>query len=79
MKNILNDKSEFQKVFIDPDKILNRLIHMENRITEVLKNLTDKREISNEQYKYLSLLGLRPGITYGLAKFHNIHRWSSIF
>ena len=72
MKNILNDKSEFQKVFIDPDKILNRLIHIENRITEVLKNLTDKREISNEQYRYLSLLGLRPGIMYGLAKFHNI-------
>ena len=43
MKNILNDKSKFQKVYIDHDKILNHLIHMENRVTDVLKNLRDKR------------------------------------
>ena len=39
-KNILNDKStKFQKVYIDHDKILNYLIHMENKVTDVLKNL----------------------------------------
>ena len=42
---------------------------MENRITEVLKNLRHKREISDGQYTYLSPLGLRPGIVCGLAKF----------
>ena len=45
---------------------------MENRITEVLKNLRHKREISHGQYTYLSPLGLRPGIMYGLAKFQKI-------
>ena len=40
MKNILNDKStKFQKVYIDHDKILNYLIHVENKVTDVLKNL----------------------------------------
>ena len=43
MKNILIDKSKFQKVYIDHDKILNNLIHMENRLIDVLKNLRDKK------------------------------------
>ena len=71
MKNILNDSSKFHKVYIDHDKILNHLIHMENRLTDVLKNLIDKKEISNEQYKDLSPPGSRPGTMYGLAMaFH---------
>ena len=43
-------------------KVLNHLIHMENEVTDVLKNLRDKREISIEQYKDLSPSGIRPGI-----------------
>ena len=42
MKSILNEKSKFQKVCIDHDKILNHLINMENRVADVLKNLRDK-------------------------------------
>ena len=34
MRNILNDSSKFHKVYIDHDKILNHLIHMENRVTD---------------------------------------------
>ena len=48
MKNILNDGSKFQKIYVDHDKILNHLIHMENTVTDVLKNLRDKKEISIE-------------------------------
>ena len=44
MKNILNDSLKFHKVYIDHDKILNHLIHMENKVTDVLKNLRDKKE-----------------------------------
>ena len=72
IKYILNDKSRFQKVYIDHEKILNNLIHMENRVTEVLKNLRDKKEISIEQYKDLNPSGSRPGIMYGSAKNHKI-------
>ena len=43
MKNILNDKSKFQKVYIDHDKILNHLIHMENRVSDVLQNFGDRK------------------------------------
>ena len=56
--------------FIDHDKILNRLIHMENGVTDVLKNFRDKKEISIEQYKDLSHLGSRTGIMYDLPKVH---------
>ena len=47
---------------------------MESRVTNVLKNLRDKKEISIEQYKDLSPSGSRPGIMYGLAKVHKIVR-----
>ena len=66
MENILNDRSEFQKVHIDHDKFLNHLI--QNRVTDVLKNLRNKKEISVEQYKDLSPSGSRPENKYGLAK-----------
>ena len=72
MKNILNDSSKLHKVYIDCGKILNHLTHMENRVTDVLKNLRDKKEISSEQYKDLSPSGSRPRIMYGLVKVHKI-------
>ena len=72
MENVLNDKSKFQKVYIDHDKILNPIIHMEYRVTDVLKNLRDKKEISIQQYKDLSPSGSRPGIMYGTAKVRKI-------
>ena len=72
MKNILNDKSKFQKVYIDHEKILNHLIHMENKLKDVLKNLRDKKGISIEQHKDLSPSGSRPGIMYGSAKAHKL-------
>ena len=43
---------------------------MENRVTDVLKNLRDKKEIFIEQYKNLSPSGSRPRIMYGLVKVH---------
>ena len=49
MRNILSDKSAFQKVYIDHDKILNHLIHIENILADILKNLRGKKEIFIEQ------------------------------
>ena len=45
---------------------------MENRVTDVLKNLRDKKQFSIEPYKDLSPSESRPGIMYGLAKVHKI-------
>ena len=45
---------------------------MENRLIDVLKNLIDKKKISNEQYKDLSPSSSRPGTMYGLAMVHKI-------
>ena len=67
MENILNDMSKSQKIYIDHGKISNHLIQMENRVTHVLKHLTNKNEISIEQYKDLNSSGSRPGIKYGSA------------
>ena len=42
IKTILNDSSQFQKNYIDHN-ILDYLIHMEKRTTEVLRNVKLKR------------------------------------
>ena len=75
MKSILNDKSKFQKVYIDHDKILNHLFQMENRVTEVLEDLRDKKEISIEQNKDLNPSGsvnAHKIVTDGLPSFRPI-------
>ena len=43
MQNILNNRSTFQKVYVDQRKISNWLIYTENRKTDVLKNLRGKK------------------------------------
>ena len=45
---------------------------MENRVTDVLKNLTVKSEISIEQYKGLIPSGSKTGIMNGSPKVHKI-------
>ena len=71
-QNILNDRLKFQNVHIDHEKILNPLIHKENRVTGVLKNLRGKKEISIEPCKDLSLSSSRPRIMYSLGKVQKI-------
>ena len=70
MNVILNDSSKFQKLSIDQNKVLNHIVHMENRIIDVLKNLKKKKIISENKYEDLHPVGSRPGILYGRAKIH---------
>ena len=70
MKLILADTSKFKKIQIDDSKVLNHLIHMENKIVELLKRLKEKQEISDKVYKELYPTGSKPGILYGLCKIH---------
>ena len=43
MNVILSDSSKLQKLSIGQNKVLNHIVHMENRIINVLKKLKDKR------------------------------------
>ena len=70
MKLILADSSKFKKIQIDDSKVLNHLIHKENKIDELLKKLKEKQEISNKVYKELCPAGFRPGLLYPLCKIH---------
>ena len=67
---ILNDSSKFQKLSIDQSKVLNHIVHMENRIIDVLKKLKNKKVISEKKYEDLHPVGSSPGILYGRAKIH---------
>ena len=70
MNVILDDSSKFQKLSIDQNKVLNHIVHMENRIIDVLKKLKKKKIISENKYEDLYPVGSRPGILYGRAKIH---------
>ena len=70
MKKILSDTSNFQKLSIDKNKVLNHIVNMENRITEVLKKLKEKQQISEKKYMDSHPVGSRPGILYGRAKIY---------
>ena len=50
--------------------VLNHIVNMKNRITEVLKKLKEKQQISEKKYMTLHPVGSRPGILYGRAKMH---------
>ena len=70
MKVILNDSSKFQKLSIDQNKVSNHIVHMENRIIDILKKLKKKKIISENKYENLYPVGSRPGILYSRAKIH---------
>ena len=57
MKVILSDSSKFQKLSTDQNKVLNHIIHMENRINDVLKKLKNKMIISEKKYEDLYPVG----------------------
>ena len=54
----------------DQNKVLNHIVHMDNRIIDVLKNLKKKNIISENKYEDLYPVGSRPGILYGGAKIN---------
>ena len=66
MKVILNDSSKFQKLRIDQNKLLSHIVHMKNRIIEILKKLK-KKTISENKYEDLYPVGWLPGTLYGNA------------
>ena len=70
VKLILADSSKFKKIQIDDSKVLNHLIHMENKIVQLLKRLKEKQEISDKVYNELYPVSSKPGIFYGLCKIH---------
>ena len=50
IKLISANTSKFKKIQIDDSKVLNHLIHMENKILQFLKGLKEKQEISDKVY-----------------------------
>ena len=68
MKVILSDVFKFQKISIQQNEVLNNIVHMENRIINVLRKLNNKKIIFEKKYGDLYLVSLSPAILYGPAK-----------
>ena len=69
---VLNDSSKFQKLSVDQSKVLNHIVHMENRIIDVFKKVRNKKVISEKKYEDLHPVGSYPGILYGRAKIDKL-------
>ena len=67
---ILDDTSKFKRLHPEEGKVLNHIIHMQQRITDLLKSSKNQNEISEKIYDNLYLSGSEPGILYGFGKIH---------
>ena len=67
---ILVDTPKSKKIQIDDSKVLNHLIHMENKFVELLKRLKEKQETSDKVYNELYPTDSKPGILYSLCEIH---------
>ena len=67
MYKILNNNAKFEILQFDHD---NYVLNLENKIINVLKDLSNKEEITEFDYKHLYPCRPRPGILYGMAKMH---------
>ena len=70
LNRILDDASKFKRLHLEEDKVLNHIIHIEQRIIDLLISLKNQNEIPKKNYDNLYPLGLKPGILYGLGKIH---------
>ena len=70
MDNLLNDRQKFEKNNLKNDGILNFAINHEKRVGNILKKLVVSNSISEGTRRSLKPVGTRPGIMYGLCKFH---------
>ena len=68
MTLILADTPKCKKIQIDDSKVLNHLIHMENKFVELLKRLKEKQETSDKVYNELYPTDSQPGILYSLCE-----------
>ena len=67
---ILDDTSKLKRLHLEEGKVLNHIIHMEQRIIDILKSLKNQNEISEKNYDTLYSSGSKPGILYRLGKIH---------
>ena len=70
IETLLKDSSKFKNIPVPSDKDLNYIINSEKRVTDLLKKLKNKNEISEETYNKPSPVGSKPGTLYGSAKLH---------
>ena len=72
LNRILDDASKFKRLHLEEDKVLNHIIHIEQRIIDLLISLKNQNEIPKKNYDNLYPSGLKPGILYGLGKIHKV-------
>ena len=70
MSKILNNNAKFEMLPFDHDKELNYVLNFEKKIINVLKDLSNKKEITEVDYNHPYPCSSRPGILYGLAKVY---------
>ena len=71
MKLLLANSLNFKKIQIDDCKVLNHVIHMENKFAKLLKKLKEKQDIFDKVRNELYPTGSIPGLSYQLVFLFN--------
>ena len=70
LSKILEGTSKFKKVNIEERKVMNHLIHIEERIIRLFKSLEDQVGISVKVKNNLYPSGSKPGVLYGIDRIY---------
>ena len=71
MKLLLANTLKFKKIQIDDCKVLNHVIHVENKFAKLLKKLKEKQDIFDKVHNELYPTGSLPGLSYQLVFLFN--------
>ena len=71
MKLLLANTLKFKKIQIDDCKVLNHVIHVENKFAKLLKKLKEKQDIFDKVRNELFPTGSIPGLSYQLVFLFN--------
>ena len=72
MENLQNDTTEFEKISLKNDEILNFAVNQEKRVENIFKKLVASNSITKKIKRSLEPVETTPGIMYGLLKFTKI-------
>ena len=72
IKSLLSDNTKFMPLNIDQSKWLNYIVNLEKKLKKYFKTLDRDNKISEDEFKSICPIGIRPGILYGQPKFHKL-------
>ena len=70
VEKLLANLKQFTTLSTDQNKEIIFILHCEQKVIEILKEIKNKNQINEDLQNKLRPVGNQPGVHYGLAKIH---------